>query len=472
MTISPTPTTTQTRHAGAVLTIILVSYFMIVLDNSIIFTGLPQIATELNLTPAELSWVQNSYTLVFGGLLLLGARAGDILGRRRVFIVGLAVFGTASFLVGAAQSEAWIIAARAFQGVGAAIVAPTSLALVTATIPAGRERTRAVAAYGATAGIGASLGMVVGGALAQWVSWRAGFYINVPIAIAMILAAVRYLPGFRPAAGRFDIVGAITSTVGMGAFVYGIVNAGEEGWDSPVTITAIVVVVVVLVGFVLNEWRAPQPVMPLRLFASRERSGAAAARLLFAGTMLSFFFFTTQYLQGVYGWTPLQAGLAFLPMTVGQFLFSLTIPRLTRRFGDGVTLTVGLAFVLVGLLWLTRLTPDTSYLTGFIPALLLIGVGQGLAFGPITAAGIAGARPEDAGAASGVINTAHQLGSTLGIAILTTAAAGAATLADQVVIAYTGGTIMIGLALVVTVSLILPADLTNRRAHPVTHVGR
>jgi sugar phosphate permease len=159
-------------------------------------------------------------------------------------------------------------------------------------------------------------------------------------------------------------------------------------------------------------------------------------------------------------------------MTVGQFLFSLTIPRLTRRFGDGVTLTVGLAFVLVGLLWLTRLTPDTSYLTGFIPALLLIGVGQGLAFGPITAAGIAGARPEDAGAASGVINTAHQLGSTLGIAILTTAAAGAATLADQVVIAYTGGTIMIGLALVVTVSLILPADLTNRRAHPVTHVGR
>ncbi|GAA1732136.1 MFS transporter [Microbacterium paludicola] len=460
----PTPVT-GSRHPAAVLTIILVSYFMIVLDNSIIFTGLPQIAAEMNLTPVGLSWVQNAYTLVFGGLLLLGARAGDLLGRRRVFIVGLAIFGVASFLVGAAQSETWIIAARALQGIGAAIVAPTSLALVTATIPAGRERTRAVAAYGATAGIGASLGLLVGGALAQWVSWRAGFYINVPIAVAMILAAVRYLPGFRPVPGRFDIVGAVTSTLGMGALVYGIVNAGEEGWNSPVTGVSIIVGAVVLAGFVLNEWRAAQPVMPLRLFASRQRSGAAVARLLFAGTMIAFFFFTTQYFQGVYDWNPLQAGLGFLPMTIVQFLFSLPVPRLTRRFGNAILLTLGLALVLAGLLWLTRLTPDTGYLAGFLPALLLIGLGQGLGFGPITAAGIAGARAEDAGAASGLVNTAHQLGSTLGIAVLTTAAAGAVTLAEHVVIAYTGGAIMIGVALAATLALILPADLAARRAN-------
>lgn len=457
---------TATRHPGAVLTIILVSYFMIVLDNSIIFTGLPQIAAEMDMSPIGLSWVQNAYTLVFGGLLLLGARAGDILGRRRVFIVGLAIFGIASFLVGAAQSETWIIAARALQGVGAAIVAPTSLALVTATIPAGRERTRAVAAYGATAGIGASLGLVVGGALAEWVSWRAGFYINVPIAIAMIFAALRYLPGFRPTPGRFDIVGAITSTLGMGALVYGIVNAAEQGWNAPVTIVSISVGVVVLAGFVLNEWRASQPVMPLRLFASRERSGAAVARLLFAGTMIAFFFFTTQYLQGVYGWNPLQAGLAFLPMTIVQFLLSLPVPRLTRRLGNGILVSVGLAFVLAGLVWLTRLTPDTAYLTGFLPALVAIGIGQGLAFGPLTAAGIAGAAPQDAGAASGLVNTAHQLGSTLGIAVLTTAAAGAATLAEHVVIAYTGGAIMVAIALSATLALILPIDLATRRDHP------
>ena len=465
MTTTQATSATGTRHPVAVLTIILVSYFMIVLDNSIIFTGLPQIAAEMNLSPVELSWVQNAYTLVFGGLLLLGARAGDILGRRRVFIVGLVIFGIASFLVGAAQSEAWIIGARALQGIGAAIIAPTSLALVTATMPAGPERTRAVAAYGATAGIGASLGLVVGGALAEWVSWRAGFYINVPIAVAMILTALRYLPDVRPVPGRFDVIGAATSTLGMGALVYGIVTAGEEGWNSPVTVVSIVTGAVVLVGFVLNEWRASQPVMPLRLFASRERSGAAVARLLFAGTMIAFFFFTTQYLQGVYEWNPLQAGLAFLPMTIVQFLFSLPVPRLTRRFGNGVLLTVGLTLVLAGLLWLTGLTPDTGYVTGFLPALLLIGLGQGLAFGPLTAAGIAGARAEDAGAASGLVNTAHQLGSTVGIAVLTAAAAGAATLAEHVVIAYTGGAIMIGIALVATLGLILPADLATRRTH-------
>lgn len=465
MTTTASTPTIATRHPAAVLAIILVSYFMIVLDNSIIFTGLPQIAAEMDLTPVALSWVQNAYTLVFGGLLLLGARAGDILGRRRVFIVGLAVFGIASFMVGAAQSETWIIAARALQGIGAAIVAPTSLALVTAIIPAGPERTRAVAAYGATAGIGASLGLVVGGALAEWVSWRAGFYINVPIAIVLIVAALRYLPGFRPTPGRFDVVGAITSTLGMGALVYGIVNAAEAGWNDPVTVVSIVVGVIVLAGFVLNEWRASHPVMPLRLFASRQRSGAAVARLLFAGTMIAFFFFTTQYFQGVYGWNPLQAGLGFLPMTIVQFLFSLPVPRLTRRFGNGILISTGLALVLAGLLWLTRLTPDTGYLAGFLPALLVIGLGQGLGFGPITAAGIAGARTEDAGAASGLVNTAHQLGSTLGIAVLTTAAAGAVTLAEHVVIAYTGGAIMIGVALAATLALILPADLAARRAN-------
>ncbi len=462
-TATARPASPRVVHRTVVLAIVLVSYFMIVLDNSIIFTGLPEIQRGMDLSPTALSWVQNAYTLVVGGLLLLGARAGDLLGRQRVFVVGLALFGLASLLVGTAQNEAWIIAARAFQGIGAAVVAPSSLSLITSTFPAGPERTRAVSLYGTTAGVGASLGMVVGGALAGLVSWRAGFFINVPIAVVMIVLAVRYLPQVAPTRGRFDLLGAITSTLGMGALVYGIVNGGDRGWGATATLVPIVVGVVVLAVFVLDEWRAVHPIMPLRLFADAGRSGAAIARLLFAGTGIAFFFFTTQFLQGVYGWTALQAGVAFLPMTLLQFAVSLFVPRLTRRFGNAVLVAVGIAVVLVAVLWLSRITPDVGYLAGFAGPLVLFGIGQGLCFGPLTAAGIAGAPAEDAGAASGLVNTAHQLGSTLGVAVLTAVGAGAASLSGRVSDAYTGGSVMLAIALVATLVLVLPSDLRARR---------
>lgn len=464
-TDAPAALPSPPRHAAAILAIVLVSYFMIVLDNSIIFTGLPQLERSMGLSPTALSWVQNAYTLVFGGLLLLGARAGDLLGRRRIFVIGLALFGVASLLVGTAQSEAWLIAARALQGIGAAIVAPASLALVAVTFPPGHDRNRAVAAYGTTAGLGASLGLVVGGALAQWVSWRAGFFINVPIAIVMIAFALRYVPSLAAHRGRFDVLGAITSTLGMGSLVYGIVNAGERGWGDLATVIPMAAGILVLGLFVLNEWRATQPIMPLRLFRSRERSGAVIARILFAGTGIAFFFFTTQFLQGVYGWTPLQAGLAFLPMTVLQLLSSLPVARLTRRFGSAPLIIVGLVLVLAGMVWLGRITPDTDYLSGFAGPLLLIGLGQGVGFGPLTSVGISGAAAEDAGAASGMVNTAHQLGSTLGVAILTALGIGAATLADRVVIAYDGAVVMLAVALLTAVIVILPAERARRREH-------
>lgn len=461
--VSDAPNRTHGLHTGAILVIVLVSYFMIVLDNSIIFTGLPQIQSEMGLSPGGLAWAQNAYTLVFGGLLLLGARMGDLLGRRRVFTVGLVLFGLASLLVGTSQNEGWIIAARAFQGIGAAIVAPSSLALITAVFPAGPERTRATAAYGTTAGLGASLGLVVGGALASWVSWRAGFFINVPIAVVMIVMAVRFLPAFETVRGRFDIVGAVTSTLGMGAFVYGIINAGEIGWTATQTVWPIVVGVVVLAAFIVNEWRARQPIMPLRLFASAERSGAAVARLLFAGTMIAFFFFTTQFFQGVYGWTPLQAGLGFLPMSLVQFAASLFVSRLTRRFGNAWLVVAGLVIVTVGMAWMTRIDAGTPFIVGAVGPLILLGLGQGIAFGPLTSAGVAGARADDAGAASGLVNTAHQLGSTVGIAVLTAVAAGAVTLQEHVVDAYIGATIMLVVAVVASVAFILPAELRHHR---------
>ncbi|MDQ0075570.1 MFS transporter [Arthrobacter oryzae] len=447
----------------AILAIILVAYFMIILDNSIIFTGLPRLQAELGLSTTGLSWVQNAYTLVFGGLLLLGARLGDILGRRRVFIVGLTVFAFASLLIGLAPDDVWLIAARALQGVGAAVVAPSSLSLLTATFAAGRERTRAVAAYGAVAGIGASLGLVVGGALAEWVSWRAGFFVNVPIGAAMIIAAIRVIPESPGATGRFDVLGALCSTLGMGALVFAIVNSTDAGWAAPETITALAAAAVLLSLLVMNERKAKQPIMPLHLFASRERAGAYAARLLFAGTMIGFFFFTTQFLQGVYGFNPLQAGVAFFPMTVVNFFVALAVPRLTQRFGNAPLLAAGLALTLAGMTWLSTITADTPYLTGVALPMVLIGVGQGLAFAPLTSAGIAGASANDAGAASGLVNTSHQLGSALGVGVLVAVSAKAGSLAGTVAVAYTGGSIMLATALLVTLVLIVPAERVVRR---------
>ncbi|MFE7423430.1 MFS transporter [Rhodococcus sp. NPDC057529] len=471
MTVTPTdPTTAGRTHPTAILAIILFSYFMILLDNSIIFTGLPTIGEELNLSPTGLSWVQDAYTLVFGGLLLLGARLGGILGRRRVFVAGLAVFAVASLLVSVAPTGASLIAARALQGIGAAIVAPSSLSLLTASFPEGRERTRAVAWYGAAAGIGASLGLVIGGALTSAVSWRAGFFVNVPIGIAMIVLSPRYLPQTARISGRFDVVGALAATLGMSALVFAIVESAEFGWSAPSTLVALAAGVALLAVLVFNESRVAHPIMPLHLFASRVRTGAYLARMLYLGAMIGFFFFTTQFLQGVLGYSALQAGVAFFPMTVVNFVVALTIPRLTRRVGNATLLTAGVLLTLVGMAWLSRVDAGSAYLSAVALPMVLIGAGQGLAFAPLTAAGISGVDQADAGAASGLVNTAHQLGSALGLGILvavsTTVSSSTNTfdgLAQHVSTALTAGAGLLALALAVTLALILPAGLNERR---------
>ena len=416
-------TSTARPATSAILTIILVSYFMILLDNSIIFTALPTIHSAMGYSTTGLAWVQDAYTLVFGGLLLLGARAGDLLGRRRVFVFGLAVFAVASLLVGAAQSGWWLIAARALQGIGAAIVAPSALSLLTASFPEGRERAKAVALYGATAGIGASLGLVIGGALAEWVSWRAGFFLNVPIGAAMIVLAPRFLPETGRSTGRFDLTGAISATFGVGAIVFAIIHSAEAGWASPVTVTALVAGALLVVVLIAGERRATQPIMPLRLFADRQRVGAYLARLLYLGAMIGFFYFSTQFMQGVLGFTAFQAGIAFFPMTVVNFAVALTIPRLTARFGQALPLAIGVALSLLGMVWLSRVQVHSSYWEAVALPMVLIGAGQGLAFAPLTSAGIAGVPAEDAGAASGLVNTFHQLGMALGLGVLVAASA-------------------------------------------------
>lgn len=461
--MSATATSGDHSHPSALLAIILASYLMIVLDIAIAITALPEIHTSLGFSDTGLSWVQNAYMIAFGGLLLLGARSSDILGRRRMFILGIAIFTIASLAVGLAPSAIWLIVARAMQGVGAAILAPSTLALLTANFPEGRERTRAVAYYGAVAGVGASLGLVIGGVLTTYFSWRVAFFINVPIGITMILAARYYITESELRPGRFDLTGAISSTLGMTALVYGIVNSATAGWTDPVTIMALASGVFLLAFFVLNESRTEQPIMPLRLFASRERTGAYAARILFLGAMLGFWFFITQFLQVVDTFSPLEAGLAFFPMTIANFVVAVAVPQLTRRFGNGLLLAGGLAVTMGGMFWLSRLTADTAYITGIALPMVLIGIGQGASLGPLTASGIAGVTKEDAGAASGLVNVAHQLGGSLGLGILVTvfAAAGSATMAPAQLLAtrvgasLTAGTLMLGLAFVIVILLIV-----------------
>ncbi|SES11540.1 drug resistance transporter, EmrB/QacA subfamily [Pedococcus cremeus] len=453
---------TGPAHPRAILAVILVSYFLILLDNSVIFTGLPSIAAALRLDATGLSWVQDAYTLVFGGLLLLGARLGDLLGRRRVFVAGLAVFVTASFLVGVAPTGWWLIAARAVQGVGAAVVAPSALSLLTASFPAGPQRSRAVAWYAATAGIGASLGLLVGGAAAQWVSWRAGFFINVPLGIAMAVLAPRYLPAVERQRGRFDVTGAAAATLAVAALVFGVLESVDRGWASPVVLVALAGSAVLFVVLVLHERRAEQPIMPLHLFADRRRWGAYAARALYLGAMMGFFFFTTQLMQGVLGFTAFQAGLGFLPMTAVNFAVATAVPRLTARVGDATMLVAGVVLTLAGMAWLAQVDQSSSYATAVALPMVLIGAGQGLAFAPLTSFGIAGAHAADAGAASGLVNTAHQLGTAAGLAVLVAASSSAVDLTGRVSTALSWGTGLLVACLVVAVAVIVPAERRSR----------
>jgi EmrB/QacA subfamily drug resistance transporter len=454
-----------------VLAIILATYLMIILDATIVITALPKIHRALRFSSTGLTWVQNAYTLTFGGFLLLGARAGDILGRRRVFVTGIALFTVTSLMGGLAQSATWLLAARAVQGLGAAIAAPSTLALLQISFREGPERARAIGAYSAVAGGGGSVGLVLGGMLTSWVSWRWGLFINVPIGAALIFLAPRYLPESERRHGRFDLAGAATSTLGMTSLVYGFVRAASAGWGNRVTVASFVAGAFLLGAFVLTEMRAEQPIMPLHLFSSRQRSGAYAARVLVVSGMFAMFFFLTQFFQGVQGYSALDAGLAFLPVTAVMFGAARLAPRIASRVGNGRLLIGGVFVALVGMAWLSRITADTAYFPQIAVPMLLLGLGIGTALTPLTTAGVAGVEPKDAGAASGVVNVAQQLGSSLGLGILVTvfAAAGRAAahhptgatlrlqahyaLAHAVATALRGSAIFLALGLAVVVAV-------------------
>ncbi len=405
-------------HRGIALLIVLSAQLMVILDATVVNIALPHIQQSLHFSVTSLSWVLNGYTLTFGGLLLLGGRAGDILGRRRVFMAGIGLFTVASLAGGLATSAGLLLAARAVQGVGGALASPAVLALIVGSFPEGRERTRALGVYTGVITGGASLGLVLGGVITEWLSWRWVLFINVPIGILAVAVAPLFVAETARQPGRFDLAGAVTSTAGMASLVYAFIRAAASGWGDRLAIGAFVLAAVLLAVFLINEARVRQPITPLRLFADVSRSGSFGARLLLVAGMFGMFYFLTQFLQEILGFSPLRAGIAFLPMTAMLFGVSRTAPRLMPLLGTKRLMIAGMVPVIVGMAWLSRVSAGTGYWTGVIGPMLLFGIGMGIVFVPLTTASLAGVRPEESGAASSMVNVMQQVGGALGLAVL------------------------------------------------------
>ncbi|MDL4771540.1 MULTISPECIES: MFS transporter [Thermomonosporaceae] len=406
--------------SGVTLTVIVACQLMMVLDNTVVTIALPQIQSGLHFSATSLSWVMNTYVLAFGGLMLLGGRAGDILGRRTVFLGGVAVFTVASLVCGIAGEPWLLLVARTVQGVAAAFASPAALALVAGTFE-GERRTRALAVYAAVSSIGWAVGMIVGGLFTSWLSWRWVFFINIPLGIAVLLAAPRYIKETARHTGRFDGAGALTSTLGIAALAYALIQVAADGWSDPRGMVALAAAVLLLAAFALTEARAAQPITPLRLFADRGRSTAYLARMCINGSMMGMFFFLTQFLQKILGYSALRAGLAFVPIAVAMLVATRVAPKLVERFGRRWP-TVGAALALAaGMLWLSRVSSETGYLTGIVAPLVLGGLGMGIAFVVLTMLALEGVAPADTGAASGLVTVTQQLGGAIGMSVLVTA---------------------------------------------------
>jgi EmrB/QacA subfamily drug resistance transporter len=414
------PPSADRRRPAAALILVLCAQLMVILDMTVVNVALPSIEHGLHFSATSLSWVLNAYALTFGGLLLLGGRAGDILGRRRVFLTGIALFTLASLAAGLATGPGWLIAARAVQGVGGAIASPAALALVVSAFPEGGSRNRAMALYAAIASGGASLGLVLGGVITQWASWRWAFFINLPVGIAVAACTPVFLTETPRQPGHFDLAGAATSVTGMVALVYAFIRAASAGWSDPVALAAFMLAVAGLAAFILIETRAAQPVTPLRLFADGQRAASYLARLLLVGGMFGMFFFATQFLQVVLHFSPVRAGAAFLPTTVLIFGVSRLAARLLGRFPPVPLAMAGIVPVIAGMAWLSRISAATTYVPGVLGPMILFGIGMGLAFVPLTTAALAGVAAADSGAASSMVNVTQQVGGALGLAVLVT----------------------------------------------------
>jgi len=415
------------RHLGLALVLIATAQLMVVLDATIVNVALPDVQKALGFSGTGLEWVVNAYALTFGGLLLLGGRVGDILGRRRVFIAGIILFSLASLFGGFATTQAWLLAARAAQGVGAAVIAPTALSLITTTFPEGPPRNRAMGVYSAMSIGGAAVGLMAGGLLTTYLSWRWVLFVNVPIGVLVALIAPRALaesPGRR---GSFDFPGAITSTLGLAALVYGLTSAatspnGVSHWGDTKVIVALTAAVVLLAAFIVIEARSPHALMPLRIFRNRDRS-AANLIMLFVGTaMFGMFFFLTIFVQTVWGYSALKTGIAYLPLVTAVMVMAGVSAALVPRIGARPLLLAGTAIATGGMFWLSRITENSHYASGLLGPMLVTALGMGLTFVPLSLVALAKVANNDTGVASSLLNTGQQVGGAIGLAILGTVA--------------------------------------------------
>jgi EmrB/QacA subfamily drug resistance transporter len=410
-------------HLGLALAIISAAQLMVVLDASIVNVALPSIQRDLHFSRGNLIWVVDAYTLAFGGFLLLGGRTGDLFGRRRMFMIGIGAFTVASFLGGLATTQGWLIGARVLQGTAGAIAAPTALALIASTFPEGRQRNRAMGVYAAMSGAGAAVGVLAGGILTDYLSWRWVFFVNIPIGLLVMFGTWRVLSETETTKGGLDLPGALLATGGMTSIVYGLIHASETSWSSTWTVVALVGGAVLLVAFVLLESRTKHPLMPLDLFKVRNRSAAYGTMLAIGTAMFAMFFFLTLFIQDVLGYSPLRAGLAFLPFTIVIIVTALTVSRVVGKSGTKPPLMVGTLLAAGGMFWMSKVSVGTTYLTGLLPSMVLVAAGLAMCFVPLTLTVLAGVRRDQAGIASALLNSGQQVGGSLGLAALGTIAA-------------------------------------------------
>lgn len=408
-------------HPGLVLLVIAGAQMMVVLDGTIVNIALPSMGRYFDKSQTDMTWALNAYTLAFGGLLLLGGRMGDVLGRRRMFITGLGLFTLGSFLAGIAPSFGLLLAGRAIQGVGGAIASPTALSLITTEFEEGAERTRAIGVYAAVSGAGAALGLLLGGVLTNYLSWRWVLFVNVPIGAVLMTGAFFYLHQSERLRGRFDVVGALVSVGGMVALVYGFIHVAHSGWNNAETYAVFTTAVVLLVGFVVFEAKiVADPMMPMRIFEDRTRAGSYLVMFVVGAAMFGMFYFITFFVQGVRDFSALKTGFAFLPVALVIGVVSQVAAKVVGRTGVKPLIVLGTVLITAALLWFSRVSPSSGYAGTLLPGMIVLAVAMGNLFVPITSAAVSNVRQTDAGLASALLNVGQQVGGALGLSVLTT----------------------------------------------------
>jgi EmrB/QacA subfamily drug resistance transporter len=446
------------------LSAIIGTQLMLLLDATVVNVALPKLSLDLGFTPTGMSWVLNVYTLAFGGLLLLGSRIGDLIGRRTALVWGVAAFTVASIAGGLATSAAVLLVARGLQGAAAALAAPSTLALITTSFRDGAERNRALSVFSAVSGAGFAVGLTVGGMLTGWGSWRWVFFINIPIGVAIVLIAPRFIKETeRHRGGRFDVAGALTGTLGMATLSYAFIRVGETGWGDGRALSSFGIAVALLAAFMVNETRADRPLVVLRLFADRNRALAYSIMLLVPASLFGVFYFVTQYLQSYLHYSPLRTGFAFVPMALTLFAAARTAPFAIGRIGAKWVASGGITLAFCGGLWITQLSASEGYTAGLLGPMLLYGVGMGFTMMPLNSFILAGVQPKDAGSASGLLQTMQQVGGSLGLSILVTVFGTASRHAHSHAFLHGATSAFKGGVVFSAVSLLLALSLTSRR---------